>query len=60
MGDFDLYVMLAERHHWTPEQIDRFDPDFVEELMAHHTAKAENEAADAKKREREQANRRRR
>ena len=26
--------MLADRYRWTPEQIDRMDPDYLEELQA--------------------------
>lgn len=40
MGRYDLYVLLAERYHWTPEEVGRLDPDFVEELIAKLEAEA--------------------
>lgn len=43
-------MTLATRHNWTPEQIDRMDPDFVDELMIARTAQQDHEllTADSK------------
>ena len=38
IGDFDLAVSLAIRFGWTPEQIGRLDPDYVDELLARLSA----------------------
>jgi hypothetical protein len=40
-------VILAEAHGWTPEQIDRMDPDFITELFAYKDARATHQEADA-------------
>lgn len=36
--------MLAESHNWTPEQVDRMDPGFIDELFAYKQARADHEA----------------
>ena len=43
-------MTLADRYHWTPKQVDRMDPAFVDELMAYQTARSDHElfSADAK------------
>lgn len=46
-GDWDLQVLLAEAHDWTPEEIDRLDPDFIAELLAEKQAKAEHDEAES-------------
>lgn len=33
-----MYIALAERFYWTPEQVDRLDPTYLEELIAKLTA----------------------
>lgn len=38
---WDLYVILAARFGWTPDEINRMDPDFVDELMAYLHAERE-------------------
>ena len=40
-GPFDLYVSLAVRYQWTPDQVDALDPDFIEQLLAYQEAEAE-------------------
>lgn len=32
VGECDLYLMLADRYGWTPEEVGRMDPDFVQEV----------------------------
>ena len=49
VGDYDLFVTLAERYHWTPEQICRMDPDFLEEVTARIRAEAEAEKRKARR-----------
>ena len=51
-----MLVILAERYHWTPEQVSRMDPDFVVELLIRIRAESEVEAQRAR---REKARRRR-
>lgn len=51
-----MLVILAERYHWTPEQVSRMDPDFVVELLICIRAESEVEAQRAR---REKARRRR-
>lgn len=46
-GRYDIQVMLAEAHGWTPEQVDRMDPQFIAELFAQKTAKGDYEAQQA-------------
>jgi hypothetical protein len=43
IGDWELCIALAERYHWTPEQIGRLDPDFLEELGARFDAERDLE-----------------
>jgi len=47
-GEFDLYVLMATRYRWTPEQVNALTPDFLEELLAYQAAEArwEEEAAE--------------
>jgi hypothetical protein len=45
-------VTLAVKHNWTPEQVSRMDPHFVNELFMRHEAEADYQAAEAKKAER--------
>jgi hypothetical protein len=53
VGGYDVYVMLAERYHWTPEQVDRLDPDYIDELMIRISVEAEHQEIERKKQERE-------
>lgn len=39
-----MEVTLALRFGWTPEQIARLDPDYLDELIACLNAKAERDA----------------
>jgi len=51
--------VLAEKYQWTPEQVNRMDPDFIEEVLAR--TRAEAEIAEARRKEDERkANRRKR
>ena len=45
-------MALAERYHWTPAQVGRMDPDFVEELLVRMRAEADVEKARQKRAER--------
>lgn len=31
-GDWDWYIILADRFGWTPQEVDALDPDFIDEL----------------------------
>lgn len=46
-----MYHVLADLHHWTPEQVNRMDPDFIEE---HLTRERARQAVDAEKRRRKE------
>lgn len=48
MGDYDVQVVLAARHNWTPEQIAGMDSDFIEEELAR--IRAENDVERARQR----------
>jgi uncharacterized small protein (DUF1192 family) len=45
--------MLAERYHWTPQQVDALDPDFVTELSARINAGARQQEIQRKRQEQE-------
>jgi hypothetical protein len=47
-----MLVSLARAHHWTPEQVGRMDPDFLEELSACMQAEAKIQKQEADKRRR--------
>lgn len=49
--------MLAERYHWTPEQICRLDEDYITELLAR--IRAEADVAEAKRKRDEAKSKRR-
>ena len=34
VGEFDLYLLLADRYGWRPEEVDRMDSDFIDELRS--------------------------
>ncbi|MBE2197531.1 MAG: hypothetical protein IAE79_02900 [Anaerolinea sp.] len=34
-GEYDLFVTLAARFHWTPEQIMEMSPDYLDELSCY-------------------------
>lgn len=42
-GDYDLYVLMATRYQWTPEEVNALDPHFLEELMAFQAAEARHD-----------------
>lgn len=49
-GEFDLYVQMAMRFKWTPEQVNDLDPHYLQELLAYLAAEArhtEKERKDA-------------
>jgi hypothetical protein len=50
-------VVLAKQFRWTPEQVDRMDPFFVDELMAYIDAEAEHQK-ELEKREKRKSGRR--
>ena len=52
VGEWDAYIVLAERYHWTPEQICRLEEDYITELLAR--SRAEADVAEVK-RKREEA-----
>src|SRR4051794_15656674 len=41
VGDYDNEIALALRFGWTPEQIGRLDPDYLEELIARLQAESD-------------------
>ncbi len=43
MGEWDEEVMLAEWYHWTPDQVGRMDPDFIDEIFARKRAEVEHQ-----------------
>lgn len=53
-----MAVLLATRHHWTPEQVARLDEDFVTELLARERAEADVERKRQKIAERRASRRR--
>jgi hypothetical protein len=52
VGNHDNLIALAERYHWTPDQIGDMDPDYVDELLIRMSAQADQEAVDDKRRKR--------
>lgn len=53
VGYYDLEVMLAERYHWTPEQIDELDEEYLVQLLARIRAQGQYEKRQSSKRERD-------
>lgn len=51
-GEFDLYVLMAIRFKWTPEQVNDLTPDFIDELLAYQAAEAKHEEKQHKDAER--------
>lgn len=54
-GEFDLYVVMATRYRWTPEEVNALDPQFLEELLAFQRAEGrhnEKERKDAERKSR--------
>ena len=49
-----MYVALAERHGWTPEQINRMDPDYIDELLVRLKALGDVQEAEAEERRRKE------
>lgn len=47
-----MLVNLAERYHWTPEQVLAMDPDFLDELTVRLAAEADAERAKERRRTR--------
>ncbi len=47
-----MYYLLADLHHWTPEQIAEMGLDFVEELVIRERAKQDVAEAKARREER--------
>ena len=52
MGDYDAEIALAERYHWTPEQIGQMDPDYIGELLTRIRAEADHQAAEERRNKR--------
>jgi hypothetical protein len=52
-----VHLALADLYHWTPEQVEALDPDYVDHLIARQNAQADHHkaesAAEQRKRERE-------
>ena len=40
-GSWDLYIVILDRYHLTPDQVDRLPADFVDELLVFMDADAE-------------------
>ena len=40
MNEWDMYTTFATDYHWTPEQVDALDPDFLDSLLARRQAQA--------------------
>lgn len=51
---------MGHEHNWTPEQIDRMDPQYIAELFAYKTARGDYEAQQADDDPKKQEARRRR
>lgn len=49
MGSHDNLIALAERYHWTPEQIGDMDPDYTDELLIRLSAEADHQAAEERR-----------
>jgi len=47
-----VLVLLAEEHHWTPEQVSRMDEDYVTEVVARIRARNDVERHRQKRQER--------
>jgi hypothetical protein len=45
---WDIYVRCAERYHWTPDQVQHLDPDFVAELLLYWRAESDDVQMKAK------------
>lgn len=52
VGDYDNLIALAERYHWTPDQIGDMDPDYTDELLIRMTAEADHQAAEERRNKR--------
>ena len=62
-GDFDLYVLMAMRFKWTPEEVNALEPEFIDELLAYQAAEAwvqEQKAKEAERKRKQAAAGRRR
>ena len=53
VGEWDGYVALAEHHNWTPDVVDRLDPDFILELLTFHDARGDHLEAERERIKRE-------
>lgn len=53
VGGYDVLVALAEHYHWTPAQVGRMDPDFIDELLVRMRAEADVERVRRKRAERD-------
>lgn len=42
MNEWDLYVVMAVRYQWTPDEVDGLDPNFLDSLLAYQQAEAMN------------------
>ena len=52
VGGYDEYITLAVQYNWTPEQVNRMDPDFINEILTRLTAEWDAEKAKRKAEER--------
>lgn len=48
-----VYIRLAERYHWTQEQVDTQDYDYIQDLMLYLDARNEYDAQQQEQRRRE-------
>ena len=55
MGDHDDLIGLAERYHWTPDQIGDMDPDYVDGLLIRLAAEADHQAVEERRNKRKGA-----
>lgn len=38
-----MYIVLAQRYHWRPSEIDEMDPDYLEELALFIQAESDHQ-----------------
>lgn len=50
-----MYHLLADLHHWTPEQINRMDPDYIEAHIIRERARQDETESQRKREERKRA-----
>lgn len=53
VGGYDTFVVLAERYHWTPDEVRALDPDYIDELLIRIGVESEHNETERKKQERD-------